>query len=190
MIVYLDTSALAPLLVAVPSSTRCLRLWNDATRVVSTRLLYPEACTALARAERMGRLTPAQHDAALAELDELIAEIDHVEVTMALTRAAGGLARTHDLRGSDAIHLAAAMSAADADMVFATGDPELAAARSHHRTVRRSHHLTHTGRRHDAVRATPRRGRSSVGVATQCPLGSLSCSGGSVRRIRLRRRKG
>jgi len=93
VIVYLDTSALFPLLVAEPSSTRYSRLWNDATRVVSTRLLYPEAWAALARAERMGRLTPAQHDSALAELDELIAEIDHVEVTMALTRAAGGLAR-------------------------------------------------------------------------------------------------
>jgi len=57
VIVYLDTSALFPLLVAEPSSTRYSRLWNDATRVVSTRLLYPEACAALARAERMGRLT-------------------------------------------------------------------------------------------------------------------------------------
>jgi len=40
-----------------------------------------------------GSAHPAQHDTALAELDGLIAEIDHVEVTMALTRAAGGFAR-------------------------------------------------------------------------------------------------
>ena len=59
MIAYFDTSALIPLLIDEPASVRAARLWDEAARVVSVRLAYPEARAGLARAGRMGRLSPA-----------------------------------------------------------------------------------------------------------------------------------
>ena len=61
MIAYFDTSAVIPLLIEEPASAGAVRLWDEATRIVSTHLLYPEARSALARAQRVGRLSEAQH---------------------------------------------------------------------------------------------------------------------------------
>ncbi len=131
MIAYFDTSAVIPLLIGEPSSATCARVWNEAARSISVRLFYPEARAALARAERMGRITKSQHAAAVAELETIVTEIDHVEITAELARNAGDLAQAHQLRGHDAVHLAAAMAAVDAELVLVTGDNDLAhAARS------------------------------------------------------------
>ena len=128
MIAYFDTSAVIPLLIGEPSSATCARVWNEAARSISVRLLYPEARAALARADRMGRITKRQHQSAVEELELIITEIDHVEVTTELARNAGDLAQAHQLRGYDAVHLAAAMSALDAELVLVTGDNDLAGA--------------------------------------------------------------
>jgi uncharacterized protein len=125
VIAYFDTSALIPLIIDEPSSGTCLRLWNDAERATSVRLLYPEARAALARAQRMRRITNEQLHAAITELDSMIAEIDHIEVTRDLAHTAGELAQAHALRGSDAVHLAAVLSVADTELVLATGDADL-----------------------------------------------------------------
>ena len=126
MIAYFDTSSVIPLIIEEPSSDICTRVWNDASRIMSIRLLYPEGRAALARAERMGRISRAQLAAAVTELDSIIEEIDHIEVTSELAHAAGELAQAHGLRGYHAVHLAAATAAADHDLVFATGDAALA----------------------------------------------------------------
>ena len=76
----------------------------------------------------MARLTSAQVDAAMEALDNIVGELDHVEVTDGLVRAAGALAWTQGLRGYDAVHLAAGLNVADDDAVFVTGDSNLAAA--------------------------------------------------------------
>jgi predicted nucleic acid-binding protein len=76
----------------------------------------------------MGRITRAQRVAAVALLEAIITEIDHVEVTAELGHAAGELAQRHGLRGHDAVHLAAALAAGDSDLVLATGDADLAAS--------------------------------------------------------------
>lgn len=144
MIAYFDTSAVVPLLVREPTTDHCTRLWDDATRIVSARLVYPEGCAALARAVRMGRLTLAQMTAATAELDDLIEQVDFIETTAELAHRAGRLAQQHGLRGYDAVHLAAGVSIADDDVVFVTVDADLA----------------------DAARAT--------GLATAVPSGSPS----------------
>lgn len=128
MIAYFDTSALIPIIIDEPSTAVCQRLWNEASRVLSVRLLFAEACAALARAHRMGRLDEDQLDEAVEALDEIVAELDCVEVTNDLVRSAGALARTHGLRGYDAVHLAAGTNVADDDVVFVTGDSNLAAA--------------------------------------------------------------
>ncbi len=128
MIAYFDTSAVIPLLLGEPSSAVCARMWNEAARSVSVRLLYPEARAALARAERLGRITKRQHEVAVAELETIITELDHIEITTQLARNAGDLAQAHQLRGYDAVHLAAAIAALDSDLVLVTADNDLAAA--------------------------------------------------------------
>ena len=128
MIAYFDTSAIIPLIINEPSSDRCNRLWNDSSRVVSVRLLYPEARAALAKAERMGRLSATQRSTAVVELESIIAEVDQIEVTEALARRGGELAQAYGLRGYDAVHLAAASAIADSDVVLVTGDSVLANA--------------------------------------------------------------
>lgn len=128
MIAYFDTSAIIPLIINEPSSDRCNRVWNESSRVVSVRLLYPEARSALAKAERMGRLSAQQREAAIVELETIISEVDHIEVTEALAHRAGELAQAHGLRGYDAVHLAAASAVADSDVVLVTGDADMANA--------------------------------------------------------------
>ena len=89
MIAYFDTSALVPLMINEPASDTCRRLWNDATRTISTRLIYPEARAALAQAERMGRLTSADLAEAVEDLDSITRQIDYVEITAHLAESAG-----------------------------------------------------------------------------------------------------
>ena len=128
MIAYFATSAVVPLIINEAATDHCNRVWNDSSRVVSVRLLYPEARAALGRAHRMNRLTRRQLTAANSELDTVVTEVDHIELTAELARTAGELAQVHGLRGYDAVHLAAAQSVADDDLVLITGDIDLAAA--------------------------------------------------------------
>lgn len=128
MIAYFDTSAVVPLLVQEPTTGQCSRLWDEATRVLTVRLSYPEARAALASAQRSDRLTRSQLTAAVAELENLLEQVDIIEVGDDLARTAGDLAQRHGLRGYDAVHLAAALVAADDDLVLVTGDADLAPA--------------------------------------------------------------
>ncbi len=128
MIAYFDTSAVVPLLIAEPGSARAASLWDSADRVVSVRLVYPEARAALAQAERLGRLTARHLRDAVVEFDSLFAEIDLVEVDDALGRRAGELAEVRRLRGYDAVHLAAAARIRDPDVVVIAGDSTLLGA--------------------------------------------------------------
>ncbi len=128
MIAYFDTSAVMPLLIAEPGSDRAASLWDGADRVVSVRLIYPEARAALAQAERLGRLTAPQLRDAVTEFDALFEQIDLVEVDDVLTRRAGELAEVRQLRGYDAVHLAAADRVRDPSVVMIAGDGALLAA--------------------------------------------------------------
>ena len=128
MIAYFDTSAVMPLLITEPGSDRAASLWDGADRVVSVRLVYPEARAALAQAERLGRLTARQLRDAVTEFDALFEQIDLVEVDDILTRRAGELAEARQLRGYDAVHLAAADRVRDPSVVMVAGDGALLAA--------------------------------------------------------------
>jgi predicted nucleic acid-binding protein len=125
VIAYFDTSAVMPLLIAEPGSARAASLWDGADRVVSVRLVHPEARAALAQAERLGRLTARQLRDAVTEFHSLFEEIDLVEVDDALARRAGELAEVRQLRGYDAVHLAAANRVNDPDVVVVAGDGAL-----------------------------------------------------------------
>jgi predicted nucleic acid-binding protein len=125
VIAYIDTSAVVPLLIAEPGSARAATLWDGADRVVSVRLIYPETRAALAQAERLGRLTARQLRDAVTEFDSLFEEIDLIEVDDALARRASELAEVRQLRGYDAVHLAAADRVHDPNVVVIAGDRAL-----------------------------------------------------------------
>jgi predicted nucleic acid-binding protein len=128
VIAYFDTSAVIPLLVDETGTELCSRLWNESTRVVSVRLVHPEARAALAQARRLGRITRSQLAEAVAELDSLVDQIDIIELGADIARSAGDLAEQHGLGGYDSVHLAAALAVADDELVLLTGDTELATA--------------------------------------------------------------
>lgn len=128
MILYVDTSALIPLLIAEPTSEGCGELWDGADDVTSTRLAYIEAVAALAQAERMGRISPRELRGARSVLDELWSVVDVIEIDQALMTDAARLSVAHALRGYDATHCAAAVAANDAQLVAASGDSRLLAA--------------------------------------------------------------
>ena len=128
MIAYFDTSAMVPLVIAEPGSSRARSLWESADRVVSVRLVYPEARAALAHAHRLRRLASRQHRAAVSDLEARHDELDLVEIDDDLAHRAGDLAETHALRGYDAVHLAAAMTIGADESVVVTGDRLLLSA--------------------------------------------------------------
>jgi uncharacterized protein len=129
MIAYFDTSAVVPLLADdEPGADICRRTWDAATTLATTRLTYVETAAALARAARLGRLGPRDHEASLAGLDELWPQFDVLEIDDALVRAAAALARRHSLRGFDAVHCAAAVRILGATTVALSGDGALLSA--------------------------------------------------------------
>jgi hypothetical protein len=128
VIAYFGTSAVVPLLVAEPGSARAATLWDGADRAVSIRLVYPEGRAALAQAQRLGRLTVRQLRAAVREFEARYQELDFIELDDVLARRAGHLAELHELRGYDAVHLAAADRVRDPDLVVVAGDRALLTA--------------------------------------------------------------
>ncbi|SEP28688.1 type II toxin-antitoxin system VapC family toxin [Trujillonella endophytica] len=128
MILYLDTSALVPLLVTEASSARCRSLWDAADLVLCSAIGHVEASAALARAQRSGRLSPNLTADAATLLDALWSDIAAMPADEPNLRAASAAALRHGLRGFDAVHCAAAQAVADPGLVAASGDRDLLAA--------------------------------------------------------------
>jgi predicted nucleic acid-binding protein len=128
VIAYFDTSAVVPLLIAESGSPMAARLWDAADRVVSVRLVYPEARAALAQAERLDRVSARDLRRAVRALDSRFEEMNLVEIDDPLAHLAGEKAEDHGLRGYDAVHLAAALRVHDPDVVLIAGDRALATA--------------------------------------------------------------
>ncbi|MEO6317790.1 MAG: type II toxin-antitoxin system VapC family toxin [Acidimicrobiales bacterium] len=128
MIVYFDTSAVVKLLVEEPGSITVEALWAaSAARVIAT-IGRAEATAALARSGRIGRLSPARVRRGVVDLTRLWGGLRRVPVDDGLAADAAKLALAHDLRGFDAVHLAAANVSAD---TFVAADRRLlTAARS------------------------------------------------------------
>jgi predicted nucleic acid-binding protein len=129
MVVYLDTSALVKLFVAEPGDELVHELVEEASAVVTSRVAYAEACAALTRSRREGRLDESHYKEALTELKAKWPDFAAVQVD---ELAAGELAVQHALRGFDAIHLAAALrirgSVGKEPVTFATFDARQATA--------------------------------------------------------------
>ena len=127
MIVYFDTSAIIPLLLEEPGTPLAQQLWDHANHVASVRLVYAEARAALAQAQRLDRVTPSQLRRLVTELDDLYGQLDRIDIDDPLVVRAGELAQAHQLRGYDAVHLAALERVAGEQTVLASGDRDLCA---------------------------------------------------------------
>jgi predicted nucleic acid-binding protein len=125
LIVYFDTSAIVPIVIEEPSSLVASRLWDEADRVVSSRLVYAEGRAALAMARRLDRIDERGLREAVDDFESLHDQLDLIEITKWLMRDAGGLADQLSLRGFDAVHLASARLVDDPEMVLVTGDKSL-----------------------------------------------------------------
>jgi len=128
LIVYFDTSAIIPLLVEEPGTPAAADLWTGAEARISARVVHVESAAALGLAQCLGRITVRQLGLALGSLDTLLTDLDLVEITPDVTRAAAGLAISERLRGYDAIHCAAGLSVSSDLSVAASGDADLLAA--------------------------------------------------------------
>ena len=125
MIVYFDTSAIVPIIIEEPTSSIASRLWDEADRVVSSRLVYAEGRAALAMARRMDGVDDDELRVAVEDFEAVHQQLDIVEVTESLVRDAGSLAEQFALCGYDAVHLASAQLVHDPEIVFAAGDKNL-----------------------------------------------------------------
>ena len=92
MIAYFDTSAIIPLLIDEPLSEVASRVWRRASWVATARVTYVEARAGLARACRMGRISPGMLREAVEDIDTLCRKVHYVDVTADLVARAGNLA--------------------------------------------------------------------------------------------------
>jgi uncharacterized protein len=124
-LIYFDSSALVKLLVQEQGSDLAAQLWDGCDAALASRLAYPEVCAALAAAGRNHDLSRDDLDVAERVWDQYWAAVRPVELTAAVQREAGQLARTHALRGADAVHLASALAVSDPELVIAAWDRRL-----------------------------------------------------------------
>lgn len=124
-LVYFDSSALVKLLVEESGSVIAAELWDGCDAALSSRLVYPEVRAALAAARRNDDLDEPAFEEAERAWEEFWAATRPVELTRAVERQAGDLARVYALRGADAVHLASALVVADRDLVMAVWDRRL-----------------------------------------------------------------
>lgn len=127
-VAYFDTSAVIPLIINEVSSTACRRVWSSVERRVSSVVLWPESCSALAKAHRTGRLDDDSLRDAVERLERLIVQCELVNVGREAAESAASIALRFGLRGFDAVHVDAARRLHGDDFVAVTGDGQMASA--------------------------------------------------------------
>ncbi|MDO5495937.1 MAG: type II toxin-antitoxin system VapC family toxin [bacterium] len=128
MTVYFDSSAVVALLIEEPGSTRAHEVWRASDTITTSELTFVEVAAGLAQAERMRRLRSADYEAAWEQFTRLWEVFTVIGVGHELVRRAAGLARSHALRGFDAIQCASALAVSDTSSIAVTGDRRLLAA--------------------------------------------------------------
>jgi len=124
-LVYFDSSALVKLVVEEPGSSLVAQLWDGCDAALASRLAYPEVRAALAAAADNHDLSDDDLPAVEQAWQEFWAATRPVELTPAVERHAGELAREHALRGADAVHLASALAIGEPDLIIAVWDRRL-----------------------------------------------------------------
>jgi predicted nucleic acid-binding protein len=124
-LVYFDSSALVKLVVQEAGSDLAAELWDGCDVALASRLAYPEVRAALAASGRNHDLSGDDLQTAEQAWEQYSAAIRPVELTGAVERHAGQLARSYALRGADAMHLASALAIGDPDLIIAVWDRRL-----------------------------------------------------------------
>ena len=110
---FWDSSAVVPLLVPEQASEALRRLHSGDPVVIAWWGAGVECVSAVARAERVGRLSAAATTEGLRRLVALTRGWHEIEPSEEVRESAKRLLRVHDLRAADALHLAAAFVAAE-----------------------------------------------------------------------------
>lgn len=108
MICYLDTSALVKIYVAEEGSAIVKEKVNLASLIATSKVAYPEARAAFARAKREGILTDVTYQVVVDNFNAEWLSYYKLELTDRICYLAGTLSEKHSLRGFDSIHLASA----------------------------------------------------------------------------------
>ncbi|HEY1822967.1 MAG TPA: type II toxin-antitoxin system VapC family toxin [Trebonia sp.] len=124
-LVYFDSSALVKLVVEEDGTDLVAELWDNCDAALSSRLAYPEVRAALAASVRNHDLGDEDLVTAEQAWEEFWAASRPVELTPAVEQQAGQLAKSHALRGADAVHLASALAIDNPDLVVAVWDRRL-----------------------------------------------------------------
>lgn len=127
-IVYFDASALVKLLIDEEGTAEAVALWDHCDVPISSRLVYPEVCAALAAGHRSHALDDQAHQSATRHWERNWQTIWPVELTPEVTQRAGDLAVSRSLRGADAVHLASALAIGVDEIVLAVWDGRLHSA--------------------------------------------------------------
>jgi predicted nucleic acid-binding protein len=122
---YVDGSALVKVLIAEAGSADVVQLWSEADEVLSVEIVALEARSAVAR-----RLRGALAADARRQLSSRLNGMTILQLDGSLLASAASIAEKHRLPVLDAVHLAAALEAHDATLLFATWDGELRQAAS------------------------------------------------------------
>lgn len=128
MILYLDASALVKRYVMEEGSTAVAEATQEATYVGTAAITRAEAVAALAKAARVGTVTREEAHDAVQQFRSHWPTFIRIQITESLIVRADNLAWQHDLRGYDAVQLAAALSwqdEMDQSIIFATFDRHL-----------------------------------------------------------------
>jgi predicted nucleic acid-binding protein len=128
MILYLDASALVKRYVAEPVSAEVSEAIARAEVAGTALVSRAEVAAALAKAVRVGTLTQGDASACLQVFRNEWPDLVRVQVTEIVVACADILAWEHNLRGYDAVHLAAAslwQEAIGEPVIMATFDRRL-----------------------------------------------------------------
>lgn len=115
-------------MVVEDGSELAAELWGSAHPAASSILAYPEGRAALAAGRRLDRLGVDEHRKALADFEDLYADLATIGVDQELAVRAGRYAEDLGLRGYDSVHLATALELGDDEVLVVTWDRDLARA--------------------------------------------------------------
>ena len=131
MIVFFDTSAMVKRYIAEPDSGAVIELWNNASLIAASQLLYAEMIATFARKLRE---EPKNADK-ITHLQQAFRgdfqTLTRIAVDDDVHRRVDDILGRHPLRGADAVHLASATLVNDVlqeQVTFACADAKLVAA--------------------------------------------------------------
>jgi predicted nucleic acid-binding protein len=128
LIIYLDTSALVKAYVEEAGSAEVRALFEREDSLATGALTKAEMAAALSRAARLGYVSAESAQAAWQQFCRDWPTLVRIKVSEAILERAAALAWEYQLRGYDAMHLAAALSCqefGDQSVMVASFDREL-----------------------------------------------------------------